>query len=112
VNSEVVGGRPHLGHCFWFWAWAVVGAVFAVGFDVVVVLPVAMLLALALGLSPYRRRFWAGVFTGGGVPFLWVAHVQSQPGGLSSAWPWLVIGVTLIAGGFVADRNENRVNRA
>jgi hypothetical protein len=104
VNSEV-GERPHVGHCLWSWAWAVVGAVFAACLDVVIVLPVAALLAWPLG-----RRFWAGAFTGACVPFLWVAHVQSQPGGLSP-WPWLVIGVSLIAGGFMADRHENSANR-
>lgn len=107
MNVNAAGERPHLDHCVWFWAWAFVGAVLAVGLDVIVVLPVGLLLAVPLAVSPYRRRFWAGTLTGAGGPFLFVAYLQWQPGGLSP-WPWLLIGVCLICAGFVVDRNENR----
>lgn len=102
MDIGVSANRSHFGRCLWFWAWAVVGGVFAFGLDVVIVLPLAGLLAWPLLISTLRRRSVWGALTGAGVPILWVAHVQFNGGGLNP-WPWLVIGVGLIVGGFVAD---------
>ena len=50
----------HLRGCGWFWAWAAVGVVFALGLDVVFLLPLAGLLAVIVGLHRGSRRHWRG----------------------------------------------------
>jgi hypothetical protein len=104
--------------CAGFWLWALVGAVFAVGLDIPPVLLAAGGLGLLAGRAGGGRGAW-GFATGAGVPFLYVAYVNRQgPGTVCHAigtgryrgsecgevldpWPWLVVGLVLIAVGVV-----------
>ena len=105
--------------CTSFWAWAVVGCVFAFGmlvFGPLVLAPLAVLAALR------ARRAALGLLTGAGVPLLWVAYLnRSGPG--TTCWahggssgcgehlnplPWLVIGLLLVAGGIAAFSRARR----
>jgi hypothetical protein len=107
MNTSLAATRSHTSHCAWFWAWAVAGAVFALGLDVVLLLPLAGLLAWPLARSDRARPSAWGAMTGAGLPFLYVAYLQSAPGGLSP-WPWLGIGATLVTVGLVADHQSRR----
>jgi hypothetical protein len=104
--------------CAGFWSWALVGAVFAVGLDILPVLLVAGGLGLLVGRAVGSRGAW-GCATGAGLPFLYVAYLNRQgPGTVCHAIgtarhpgtecgelfdpvPWLVTGLVLIAVGVV-----------
>jgi hypothetical protein len=113
----------HLAGCGWFWAWAAVGVVAAVGLDIVLLLPVAGV--LAYGLSRFRgsRDHSEGTLTGAGLPFLYVAYLNRQgPGTVCytdghggggcdeylNPWPWLAIGVVLIVAGVLLYARHTR----
>jgi hypothetical protein len=122
MDTERVHQQPpphrlsHLGGCGWFWAWAVAGAVLAVGLDILPLLVVGGLLALFVGWLQSGARHIEGMLTGAGLPFLYVAYVNRQgPGTVCYAdghggggcseylnpWPWLVIGTVLVISGIV-----------
>ncbi|HEX3328564.1 MAG TPA: hypothetical protein VHS27_01515 [Gaiellales bacterium] len=116
----------HLGECWWFLVWAIVGGCLTISFVSVVglfFLPVAALGALA-GLWWGRADSATaplGAITGAGVPLLLVAYLQRKGPG-TVCWhtatasgcddylgprPWLAIGLVLLLGGigaFVAAR--------
>jgi len=124
VDTDAPHRLSHLRGCGWFWVWAAVGVVFALGLDVVFLLPVAGLSGLIVGLLPGSRRHIEGAITGAGLPFLYVAYLNRQGPGtacysdgaggggcedLLNPWPWLAIGVALVVGGIVlSERNRRR----
>ncbi len=123
MDSDARHRPSHLRGCGWFWAWAIVGVVFALGLDVVFLLPFAGLLAVIVGLFRGSRGHMAGMLTGAGLPFLYVAYLNRQgPGTVCwtdgaggggcedylNPWPWLAIGVALVAGGIVLDERNRR----
>jgi hypothetical protein len=104
----------------WFVAWALLGCAFAlcaVSLGIFALLPAA-LLAAAMSRSPTGRQSAAGALTGAGLLLLFVAWINRQgPGttcwerGMSSGCdqhlsplPWLMLGLALVAGGFVVHR--------
>jgi hypothetical protein len=108
----------HLVECGWFWAWVLVGGATMFGLLVAGMLAVApvALTILALASQPTIRRSAFGLFTGLGIPLIYVAWVQRAGPG-TTCWhtatasgcdqhlnplPWLVVGVVLIAAGIVA----------
>jgi hypothetical protein len=117
VSAQVRG--PHAARCLWFWAWAAVGALAALSFDLG---PLAAGPALALGallanLGDTRHRSAPGFLTGAGLPLLWVAYVQRQGPG-TTCWhtalragcdqhlnplPWLVAGAILVLTGLALE---------
>lgn len=124
MHTDAPHRLSHLRGCGWFWAWAAVGVVFALGLDVVFLLPFAGLLAVIVGFHRGSRRHLEGFMTGAGLPFLYVAYLNRQgPGTVCSTdgaggtscedylnpWPWLAIGVALVVGGIVLyERNRRR----
>src|SRR5438067_9659883 len=82
MDTERVHQQPipprlsHLGACGWFWAWAIAGAVLAVGLDIPPLLVVGGLLALIVGWLQGSGRHMEGMLTGAGLPFLYVAYVN------------------------------------
>jgi hypothetical protein len=102
----------------WFFVWALLGSVVALGtvsLGPLLLLPTA-LLAVFLGRRPRARRSALGLLTGAGVLLLYVAWVQRDGPG-TTCWhtatgsgcdqhlnplPWLVLGLILVAAGFVA----------
>jgi hypothetical protein len=50
------------------------------------------------------------VVSGVGIAFLYVAHVNRSSGD-TNPWPWLAIGVVLIAGGILMRRSTIRRKR-
>jgi hypothetical protein len=84
----------------------ILGAAIAVTLELVVFLPVSILAALAFAKwTPQSRDHRAGAITGAGLPFLYLAWVNREPGD-STPWPWLIIGVGLMATGLVAHRRQ------
>ena len=124
MHTDLPHRLSHLRGCGWFWVWAAVGVVFALGLDVVVLLPFAGLFAVIVGLFPGSRRHIEGAMTGAGLPFLYVAYLNRHGPGtacytdgagaggcedLLNPWPWLPIGAALVVGGIVLyDRNRRR----
>ena len=128
MDTERVHQQPipprlsHLGACGWFWAWAIAGAVLAVGLDIPPLLVVGGLLTLIVGWLQGSGRHMEGMLTGAGLPFLYVAYVNRHGpgtvcysnghggGGCSeylNPWPWLVVGsVLVLAGIFTYVRNQ------
>ncbi len=101
----------------WFAAWVVVGAMVAFGllsFVGLFVLPVAVLATLALTRNPASLSWVRGLVAGLGLPLLYIAYInRNGPGDVcrstqtsntctseTSPWPWLAIGLVLIAAGF------------
>jgi hypothetical protein len=80
--GDVHADAPHrlsrLRGCGWFVVWAAVGVLFALGLDVVFLLPFAGLLAVIVGLHRGSRRHIAGAMTGAGLPFVYVAYLNRQ----------------------------------
>jgi len=109
VHPPTARRLPHLEGCGWFWAWAAVGVVGAVGLDIVLVLPLAGVLAYGLARFRGGRRHTEGILTGAGVPFLYVAYIN-RDGVDSSPWPWLAIGAALVVGGVLL-HERNRIPR-
>ncbi len=86
------------------------------------VLPALLLGALVATVGDRRRGSVFGFLTGAGLPLLWVAYVQRRgPGTIcwrtaSSAGcdqhlnplPWLIVGITLVLTGFLAQTRDNR----
>ena len=100
-----------------FFAWAVFGAVTALG---TVSFPTLALLLIIIGGSiaafrPALRRSWIGALSGAGALYLFVAYVQRRgPGTVCghtatasgcdqylNPWPWLVFGAALVLTGLV-----------
>jgi hypothetical protein len=85
----------------WFCVWMLLGAVIGVTLEFVVFLPVSILGSLAVARwLPRSRVGWEGVISGLGLPLLVVAYINRDPGDLSP-WPWLVVGVGLLAAGLL-----------
>ena len=100
-----------------FFVWVVVGS--AAAFGLVIFGTLAALPILGIGLlaatRPALRRSWPGVLAGIGTMSLYVAYVQRRgPGTIcwhtanasgcdqyADPWPWLVVGVGLVALGFL-----------
>jgi len=108
--------RPWL----WFVAWFVVGALFCLGLLAIMtigvfVLAVAVIAAIVLATRPGSARGLPGLLSGLALPVLYVAYLnRSGPGTVCHAisggtectdewspWPWLVIGLVLLAAGVV-----------
>ncbi len=116
--------RPHALTCVWFWAWAGVGAltVSSLFLGVLSAVPALLLGALVARVVDRRHRSVSGLLTGAGLPLLWVAYVQREgPGTIcwhtaSSAGcdqylnplPWLIVGITLVLIGLVAQTRRKR----
>jgi hypothetical protein len=110
--------------CVWFWAWAGVGVLGVLSLDLgpLAALPALLFGALVATVGDRHRGSASGFVTGAGVPLLWVAYVQRQgPGTIcwhtaSSAGcdqhldplPWLIVGVTLVLAGLIAQTRDNR----
>ena len=102
----------------WFFVWALLGSAMALGtvsLGPLLLLPTA-LVAVLLPQRPQARRSVFGLLTGAGALLLYVAWVQRDGPG-TTCWhtatasgcdqhlnplPWLVLGVILVAAGFVA----------
>jgi hypothetical protein len=110
--------------CVWFWAWVAVGALAVSSLSLgVLTAPLALLLgALVATVGDKRHRSVFGFLTGAGLPLLWVAYVQRQGPG-TTCWhtassvgcdqylnplPSLIVGITLVLTGFVAQTRRNR----
>jgi hypothetical protein len=82
------------------------GAAIVVTLELVVFLPLSMLAALAFAKwIPHSRDHWEGAITGAGLPFLYVAWINREPGDFSP-WPWLIIGLALMIVGVVAHQRQ------
>jgi hypothetical protein len=116
VQTTTPPRLAHLAGCGWFWAWAAVGVVGALGLDIVFLLPVAGALAYVLSRFRASRDHSEGILVGAGLPFLYVAYLNRQGPGTRcytdghggggcdeylNPWPWVAIGVVLIATGIV-----------
>jgi hypothetical protein len=110
--------------CVWFWAWAGVGALAILSLDRgPLTAPPALLLGALVATVGGRRHGSAfGFLTGAGLPLLWVAYVQRQGPG-TTCWhtassagcdqhlnplPWLIVGITLVLTGLIAQTRHNR----
>lgn len=102
----------------WFFVWALLGSAAALGtvsLGPLLLLPTA-LVAVFVWRRPQARRSAFGLLTGAGTLLLYVAWVQRDGPG-TTCWhtatasgcdqhlnplPWLVLGIVLVAAGFVA----------
>jgi hypothetical protein len=102
----------------WFFVWALLGSAAALGtvsLGPLLLLPTA-LVGVFVWRRPQARRSAFGVLTGAGTLLLYVAWVQRDGPG-TTCWhtatasgcdqhlnplPWLVLGIVLVAAGFVA----------
>jgi len=109
--------RAHAVDCRWFWTWAVLGCVAALGFvsfGVLVLAPLAVVGGL-MASRPGIRGSAFGLLTGAGVLLLYVAWAQRAGPG-TTCWhtatasgcdqhlnplPWLVAGLATFIGGIV-----------
>jgi hypothetical protein len=108
--------------CFWFWAWAAVGAVGALG--VVSLGPIALGPALiasaALSTRQTARGSTFGLLAGAGLVSLFIAYVQREGPG-TTCWhtttaagcdqhlnpiPWLLIGLLLLASAILLQNRQ------
>jgi hypothetical protein len=113
---------PHVMTCVWFWAWAAVGALAMLSFDLgaLTALPALLLGVLVLAIDDRPHRSASGFVTGAGLPLLWVAYVQRQGPG-TTCWhtassagcdqhlnplPWLIVGITLVLAGLIEQRRN------
>jgi len=114
------------GRSSWFFAWMGVGVAYVVGVFAalsfgIVALAVAVVATIALSSRPEARGGLAGIISGSGVGLLWVAYVDRAGPGLECAptsaggrycvetwnpWPWLVIGLGLLAAGWLLSRRS------
>ncbi len=110
--------RVHIVGCRWFWAWALLGCIVALGvvsLGVLVFAPVALIGGL-MASRPAIRRSAFGLLSGAGVLLLYVAWLQRAGPG-TTCWhtatasgcdqhlnplPWLLAGLALFVGGVVA----------
>ena len=100
-----------------FFVWVVVGSAAAFGlviFGTLVAVPI-LGIGLLAATRPALLRSWPGVLAGIGTMSLYVAYVQRRgPGTIcwhtanasgcdqyANPWPWLVVGVGLVALGFL-----------
>ena len=122
-GTQLLPNRPrHAIGCCWFWAWAAVGAVGALG--MVSLGPLALGPALiatgALSASQTARRFMFGLLAGAGLVSLFIAYVQRAGPG-TTCWhtasaagcdqhlnpvPWLLIGLVLVAGAIILQNRQ------
>lgn len=110
--------------CVWFWAWAAVGAVAAIGLVSLGLGPLALvpatIAAAALSRNASARRSAAGVLAGAGFLSLFVAYVQRDGPG-TTCWrtataggcdqhlnpiPWLILGLALVLGALVVQHHH------
>jgi len=109
--------RAHAAGCGWFWVWALLGCVAALGavsLGLLLLAPVAGAGALMAG-RPTIRRSAFGLLSGVGALLLYVAWVQRAGPG-TSCWqtatasgcdqhlnplPWLIAGIATFIGGIV-----------
>jgi hypothetical protein len=109
--------RAHAADCRWFWAWALLGSLAALGFvslGLLVLAPVVVAGGL-MASKPAIRSSAFGVLTGAGVLLLFVAWLQRAGPG-TTCWqtatasgcdqhlnplPWLVVGLVAFIGGIV-----------
>ncbi|HUZ80738.1 MAG TPA: hypothetical protein VMU73_00690 [Gaiellaceae bacterium] len=114
--------------CRWFWAWALLGCLGALGFvslGMLVLGPVAVV-GVAMASRPTIRRSALGLLSGVGVLLVYVAWVQRAGPG-TTCWqnatssgcdqhlnplPWLVAGVALFVGGIAAYARRERARGA
>ena len=107
----------------WFFVWALVGLAVALGtvsLGPLLLLPTA-LIAVFISRRPQARRSAFGLLTGAGTLLLYVAWVQRDGPG-TTCWhtatasgcdqhlnplPWLILGIVLVAAGFVAHARRN-----
>lgn len=110
----------------WFAVWIVVGAAFALGSISVIGIVVLPIAGIATALLARNKRVVAGIVgivSGAGLPFVYVAYLNRDgPGTICTAtnggescrdewspWPWLGVGVGLVALGvalFVGTRRR------
>jgi hypothetical protein len=108
----------HSVRCSWFWAWALVGALGAIG--LVSLGPIALAPALTGGALmariPAARESRFGLLTGAGLPLLLVAYLQRDGPGTTcfrtatsagcdehlNPLPWLLLGLVFVVAGLVA----------
>lgn len=121
ANAE---DNPRAAICVWFWVWAAVGALGILSLDLgtITAVPALIIGALIATKGDRNHRSTFGLLTGAGLPLLWVAWVQREGPG-TTCWhtatgagcdqhldpvPWLVIGITLVLGGVLAQTRRNR----
>src|SRR5215467_3887020 len=106
----------------WFFVWALLGSAAALGtvsLGPLLLVPTA-LVAVFVWRRPQSRRSAFGLLTGAGTLLLYVAWVQRDGPG-TTCWhtatgsgcdqhlnplPWLVLGLALVAAGFVAHARQ------
>jgi amino acid transporter len=106
----------------WFFVWALLGAAVALGtvsLGPLLLLPTA-LVGVLVWRQPQSRGSAYGLLTGAGTLLLYVAWVQRDGPG-TTCWhtatasgcdqhlnplPWLVLGLVLVAAGFVAQARQ------
>jgi hypothetical protein len=107
----------------WFFAWALlgtVGALGAVSLGPLLLLPVILFGVFLWRRRPAARRSAFGLLTGAGSLLLYVAWVQRDGPG-TTCWhtatasgcdqhlnplPWLLLGIVLVLAGFVAHARQ------
>jgi len=127
-NNEIPAKDPTQPHPFGYVAWALVGAFVGLGVlslmtsGVVFLLAALILLVICLLLPAFRNKSAAAVVSGLGLPFLYLAWLNREgPGEVCeqtdtsvlcydtwSPWPFLVVGLVIIAIGIVLVRLGHR----
>lgn len=112
----------HAVACGWFWVWAIVGAIAALGlvsFGLIGTVPAAIIGA-AMSANRTARRSRFGRLAGAGFVFLFIAYTQRERPG-TTCWrtataggcdqhlnpiPWLVVGLVLVIAAFALHRGQ------
>jgi hypothetical protein len=109
----------------WFFVWALFGSSWAlatVSLGPLLLVPTALLGVLLWRRRPAARRSAFGLLTGAGTLLLYIAWLQRDGPG-TTCWhtatasgcdqhlnplPWLMLGIVLVAAGFVAHARRTR----
>jgi hypothetical protein len=123
ITQRLPDRNRHAVSCSWFWAWAAVGAVGALGMVSLgpLALGPALIATAALSTSQAARRSRFGMLAGAGLVFLFIAYVQREGPG-TTCWhtatatgcdqhlnpiPWLVIGLLLVLSAILLHNRRN-----
>lgn len=110
MRTVIASRREHLVGCAWFWAWAPVGAGFAVSvvsfIGTLTIWPTA-LLAFLMGRHPTIRQSAFGLLSGAGLLLLYVAWLNRAGDGFDPRG-WLVAGALFLVAGIAGHAVRER----